>query len=792
MSFIPHFDDLRDASQSGNTAATANLLADPVSKLLDQINNDPYGGMKPHMVALKEKIVKFRRNNEATNDAFSDDNIATPLAELRQNKLQQTADETFATVSTLASTLAPEEGSKLVQAVDMTLQNQMGGGDALDANGQRIPPSSQSVSGGQVTAAPGADPELAAMQQADAQNGPQPDAGQEQATRPLPYKIGPDGLDHSTPENQEGIKAGFKVAGELLASDMYGPEPAQKEFAQKYVANLNDFLNNPSSYTFERFAGAMPDEKYSKFRDMVIEMANNPPAMARQIALEKPDPLWAIAAGALAIMFPSKAGQYLAVPYLYAKHEQEVKQAYEDNMAAQRFKMWQTGVATFSQLADNQLRADEQARALWQRKGEMNMGFFRDTLREAGDTVQQMTAAETRRVVAEMKQITDGENLAIKTILGNGDLADKQAAWMQLDNSRRSRGMENPIPYPTEKGSKQLQTEANTNWLNSKKSYQDWKLEADRELQPIVKELKQQQINVSKERVEYMKKVLSLRSTQISNAHIAAMARISELKNGARADKNYVSQMSGLSSHISAVARAELASVESEIKQKEDAKLTSPKSEQKAIDDRLIQLRDRQTDLRATLKQAAEDLTTLQSEMKRQASDREGGRPTPNGASRGGTRPQPTPVPDGALPTTVGALKGNKDAYKYNGRIPAANLKLIPGTRVVAQPHVADAMAEMLAAAKADGVNIGVTDGYRSYSAQQSLKASKGSLAGTPGRSNHGFGLAFDMDLGKGGFDSKEYKWLMANAGRFGFANPGWAQRKGSKPEPWHWEYAGS
>jgi len=40
---------------------------------------------------------------------------------------------------------------------------------------------------------------------------------------------------------------------------------------------------------------------------------------------------------------------------------------------------------------------------------------------------------------------------------------------------------------------------------------------------------------------------------------------------------------------------------------------------------------------------------------------------------------------------------------------------------------------------------------------------------------NAGTGVAFD--------------WLTANAGRFGWVHPPWAQPGGSKPEPWHWEY---
>ena len=34
------------------------------------------------------------------------------------------------------------------------------------------------------------------------------------------------------------------------------------------------------------------------------------------------------------------------------------------------------------------------------------------------------------------------------------------------------------------------------------------------------------------------------------------------------------------------------------------------------------------------------------------------------------------------------------------------------------------------------------------------------------------------------------YQWLKANAWRFGFVHPAWAEPGGSSPEPWHWEHA--
>ncbi|MBE2251916.1 MAG: D-alanyl-D-alanine carboxypeptidase family protein [Myxococcus sp.] len=101
----------------------------------------------------------------------------------------------------------------------------------------------------------------------------------------------------------------------------------------------------------------------------------------------------------------------------------------------------------------------------------------------------------------------------------------------------------------------------------------------------------------------------------------------------------------------------------------------------------------------------------------------------------------------------------------------------------------ARAFSQMRDAARRDGVNIKLTDSYRSYSAQVDVARRKGiygvrqpngklGLAARPGTSNHGLGRAVDVNLGASPGASQ---WLRANAARFGF--------KTIPREPWHWEF---
>ena len=93
------------------------------------------------------------------------------------------------------------------------------------------------------------------------------------------------------------------------------------------------------------------------------------------------------------------------------------------------------------------------------------------------------------------------------------------------------------------------------------------------------------------------------------------------------------------------------------------------------------------------------------------------------------------------------------------------------------------------------------TGGMRSYSTQVRLKEEKGSQAATPGTSNHGWGMAIDINttnsFGTKGtretgyaaaFATDEYIWLKANAPLYGWHHPTWARKGQNNPEPWHWE----
>ncbi|AEI13644.1 peptidase M15B and M15C DD-carboxypeptidase VanY/endolysin [Cellulomonas gilvus ATCC 13127] len=142
------------------------------------------------------------------------------------------------------------------------------------------------------------------------------------------------------------------------------------------------------------------------------------------------------------------------------------------------------------------------------------------------------------------------------------------------------------------------------------------------------------------------------------------------------------------------------------------------------------------------------------------------------------------PTTQTSVPTSVRNADGvPADLARYgNGRIPADALATVGSTGHRLWAPAAQAFEQLLAAARRDGVQIGITDSYRSYEAQVDVAArkglySQGGLAAVPGTSPHGWGLALDLGLG-----DRAQAWMRSHAGQFGF-------EEDTPREPWHWVY---
>ena len=146
-----------------------------------------------------------------------------------------------------------------------------------------------------------------------------------------------------------------------------------------------------------------------------------------------------------------------------------------------------------------------------------------------------------------------------------------------------------------------------------------------------------------------------------------------------------------------------------------------------------------------------------------------------------------TPSTSSAAPATRSYSLNSKgipaDLVGYgNGRIPASALEKVGNTRHKLWAPAAEQLTKMIADAEKDGVKIGITDSYRPYAEQVDLARrkglySQGGLAAKPGTSEHGWGMATDLDL-----NSKALSWMKQNADRYGFVN-------NVARESWHWAF---
>jgi hypothetical protein len=140
-----------------------------------------------------------------------------------------------------------------------------------------------------------------------------------------------------------------------------------------------------------------------------------------------------------------------------------------------------------------------------------------------------------------------------------------------------------------------------------------------------------------------------------------------------------------------------------------------------------------------------------------------------------------------------------------NGQLAAAALGYVSGHRVRAD--LVPQTAEMIAAARRDGVNLRITQGYRTLAEQVSIFRERytttplagrpyriwngvrwyqrpgTAVAAVPGTSNHGLGQAIDFATDSPG----ALVWLAKHGAKYGWSRPAWTYRPESL-EPWHHE----
>jgi hypothetical protein len=123
-----------------------------------------------------------------------------------------------------------------------------------------------------------------------------------------------------------------------------------------------------------------------------------------------------------------------------------------------------------------------------------------------------------------------------------------------------------------------------------------------------------------------------------------------------------------------------------------------------------------------------------------------------------------------------------------NGDQPSSSLCTLWDGRTKVRADFAVALTQLNQVYSARfGADLCLSSGYRTLAEQYATRAVNGGMAATPGKSEHGYGLAMDFCPATVRSGSERYNWLRANAPQYGIDNPNWARTQ--KLEPWHWEF---
>ena len=143
---------------------------------------------------------------------------------------------------------------------------------------------------------------------------------------------------------------------------------------------------------------------------------------------------------------------------------------------------------------------------------------------------------------------------------------------------------------------------------------------------------------------------------------------------------------------------------------------------------------------------------------------------------------EPTRVPP-IIPPIVPYFPpdGEQNPDGSNGRLKDNQLKAVGDGARLWTP-AADAYLTMKEAARKDGVNFILNEGYRDFAGQVIMKQRYGKDAAEPGTSVHGWGRAIDIS------SPGAQEWIVKNGRRYGWIRPSWAS---FSYEPWHFEYIG-
>ncbi len=171
--------------------------------------------------------------------------------------------------------------------------------------------------------------------------------------------------------------------------------------------------------------------------------------------------------------------------------------------------------------------------------------------------------------------------------------------------------------------------------------------------------------------------------------------------------------------------------------------------------------------------------------------------------------PPPAPGPDDDLLIWVNQTRSLPPDYEPPDLVPVTGVAVVNQGMLLRRVAL-EALQQLAAAARAEGLQLVVSSAYRSYQTQVAThnywvrllgEARAARVSARPGHSEHQLGTTVDLTSPRVNYqltqafgETPEGRWLQANAHRFGFVMSypaGKEEITGYDYEPWHYRYVG-
>lgn len=306
---------------------SAKAIDNELAILQDEVDSDPYEGVTPSLAWLKDEVANQTKQASRREEYFSDENLGMTIREIADRKRAKVASEVTSQIGQVVLGVEdPGEQGALLSGIN----DKLGGNPDPYAIGDRMSAinNKSTVGGGIGTQNMG----LGAL-----------DFGEQEQSQ----------ADVMTNLRAQGVMTRMTKDGKMLIEGSPVPwgegvldaDPAMQTVvtkARKQTYNLLTGRGTQEDAT--SLLQQLEPELYTEAVRSLRDLLANPPERETDVRLQQPNSAMLIAAGLAAVLMPSKAAQFLAIPFKFQLAQQQQAQARQDAEFGMARQDWGTAV----------------------------------------------------------------------------------------------------------------------------------------------------------------------------------------------------------------------------------------------------------------------------------------------------------------------------------------------------------------------------------------------------------------------------------------------------------------